>query len=56
MNFKNQSNKKIFQCEICGLKYPNKKLAKKCEAWCRNYNSCNLEIIKYSIQNNAGKK
>ncbi|MBK5215436.1 MAG: hypothetical protein JJE53_01350 [Candidatus Pacebacteria bacterium] len=41
-------NKKIFTCPECGLGYEDLKWAKKCEVWCKEHQSCNLEIIKHS--------
>ena len=46
-----QQNKKLYQCEECGLKYDDKEWAEKCEAWCKKYKSCNLEIIDHAIKN-----
>jgi len=46
-----KSKQKLYQCPECGLKYKDKKWAAKCEAWCKQYKSCNLEIIKHSINN-----
>ncbi len=40
---------KLYTCPECGLSYKDKDMAKKCEAWCKKYNSCNLEITKYSV-------
>ena len=40
---------KLYQCHECGLKYKEKEIADKCEAWCREHKSCNLEIIKYAV-------
>jgi hypothetical protein len=37
-------------CEECKLKYGDKIWAEKCEAWCKKYKSCNLEITKHSIK------
>jgi hypothetical protein len=37
-------------CEECKLKYNEKKLAERCEAWCKKYGSCNLEITKYAVK------
>ena len=39
-----------FQCEACGLKYREKEIAEKCEAWCTAHNSCNLEITRHAVQ------
>ncbi len=46
-----QQNEKLNQCKECGLKYADKKWVKKCEAWCKKYKSCNLEIINHTIKN-----
>lgn len=40
---------KVYTCPECGLSYTKADLAKECEAWCKKYNSCNLEITKHSI-------
>lgn len=44
-----KENKILYQCPECGLYYKEKEWAEKCEAWCRKYKSCNLEIIKHAI-------
>ena len=46
-----RQNKELYQCEECGLRYAEKEWAEKCEAWCKKYKSCNLEIIEYAIKN-----
>lgn len=38
----------LHQCPECGLKYKEKEWAEKCEAWCREHKSCNLEIIAHA--------
>jgi len=43
-----QQDKTLFQCDECGFKYQDKEWAEKCEAWCREHHSCNLEITKYA--------
>lgn len=43
-----QGEKILYQCGECGLKYADKAIAEKCEAWCRKHKSCNLEIIKHA--------
>lgn len=43
-------NKELFQCDECGLKYADKAMAEKCEAWCKEHKSCNLDIIKHSVR------
>jgi len=49
------------QCPECKLYYPTPVLARKCAAWCRQHQSCNLEIIKHAViektlTNQAGSK
>ena len=41
-----------YKCKECKLIYKDKNTAKKCEDWCREYKSCNLEITKYAINKN----
>jgi hypothetical protein len=40
---------KFWACEECKLKYRKKELAEKCEAWCKEHKSCNLEITKHAV-------
>lgn len=53
-----QSNDTIYRCSECGLGYREKEIAEKCQAWCKEHKSCNLDIIKYAIKENenASKK
>lgn len=46
---KTQGEKVVYECEECQLKYQDKEWAEKCEAWCKETNSCNLDIIKHAI-------
>jgi len=43
-------NDKYYQCEECGLFYADKEIAEKCQAWCSEHKSCNLDIIKHAIK------
>lgn len=40
-----------YQCEECGLHYASRETAERCEAWCREHKSCNLEIIREALEN-----
>jgi hypothetical protein len=42
--------KTLYQCPVCMHWYKEKEWAKKCEIWCKEHKSCNLEIIKHSIK------
>lgn len=46
----NKNNKKVYLCEECNFIYPDKKIAKKCEDWCKKFHSCNVEITKYTVR------
>lgn len=43
-----KDNKEIYQCEECGFHYTGKEWAEKCEAWCREHHSCNIEITAHA--------
>ena len=45
-----KGDKKYYKCKECDLSYSDKETAEKCEAWCRENKSCNLDIIKYAIK------
>lgn len=34
----------LYQCPECGFHYQDEALAKKCQAWCKEHKSCNIEI------------
>ena len=42
-----EKNGRLYQCEECGYAYEDKEWAEKCEAWCKEHKSCNLEIIQH---------
>lgn len=44
-----EGNITLYQCAECGLKYKDQGTAEKCEAWCQEHKSCNLDIIKYAV-------
>ncbi len=46
---------KRYKCIECGLIYDDKNIAKKCEEWCREYKSCNLQITKYDLNKDEGR-
>ena len=51
-----QKNKELHQCEECGFQYGEKEWAEKCEAWCKEHQSCNLEITAHAIPQNEEEK
>ena len=50
MKHGDDKSEKIFICPECNLEYKDAEWAKKCATWCKEYNSCNLEIIKHAVQ------
>jgi len=44
------NEKTYYKCEICGFSYADKDWAEKCQAWCKEHNSCNTEIIKHAVK------
>ncbi len=46
-----QDDTVLHQCDECGLHYAEKEVALKCEAWCKEHKSCNLEITSHAVQN-----
>lgn len=49
-----QQNKDHYQCEECGFRYLEKEWAEKCESWCEEHKSCNLEIISHGEPSSNG--
>lgn len=48
-NIKNEQDIKLCKCPECGFNYKEKEWADKCEAWCREHKTCNLEIINHAV-------
>lgn len=46
-----EEDEKLYQCEACSFHYKEEELAEKCEAWCREHNSCKLEITAQAEEN-----
>jgi len=44
-----KGDKVYYQCEICKFTYETKEWADKCENWCKEHNSCNIEITKHAV-------
>jgi predicted ATP-dependent serine protease len=49
-----KKNEVFYQCQECGFYYREREWAQKCEKWCKEHKSCNLEIIKHSIKLSTG--
>ncbi len=44
-----RNNKTLYLCDACGFAYEEKELAQKCQRWCEEHNSCNLDITKHAV-------
>ncbi len=45
-----KEGKLYFQCEECKFLYEDKEWAEKCEVWCKENHSCNIEITKHAVE------
>ena len=45
-----KGKKEYFECEECSFLYKEKELAEKCEKWCKENHSCNIEITKHAVK------
>ena len=50
-----KGDKNHFRCEICDFYYLKESLAKKCEEFCKENNSCNLDIVQYAVNFTKGE-
>jgi len=48
-----KNNQNLYQCKECGLHYKDKDTAEKCEAWCKEHKTCNVEITNYAEENQS---
>jgi rubrerythrin len=44
-----KDNKTLYICEECGFAYEQKEWAEKCQQWCGQHQSCNLEITQHGV-------
>jgi len=51
-----RDNTELYQCEECGFHYGDKDWAEKCEAWCRESHSCNIEITSHAEESKEVNK
>ena len=49
MGDKSNSSRQVFVCSECGMQYAEKEWAQKCQAWCREHKSRNLEIVNHAV-------
>ena len=39
----------LYVCDACGFTYKEKELAERCQSWCEQHHSCNIEITRYAV-------
>lgn len=39
----------LYQCPACKLYYRDREIRDRCEAWCREHQSCNLDLVQYAV-------
>lgn len=44
-----KNDKTLYACEECGFAYEQEEWAQKCQEWCSEHQSCNLEITEHSV-------
>ena len=44
-----KDNVTLYICEACGFSYKEKEWAEKCQKWCMQHQSCNLEITRHAV-------
>jgi hypothetical protein len=46
-----KNDKELYQCEECGFHYADREWAEKCQAWCKERKTCNIEITARAEEN-----
>ena len=49
VSVKSQDGKAVFECEECGFKYADRKIADECEKFCKTHNACNPKITALAV-------
>ena len=44
-----KDNSALYVCEACNFAYKTRELAEKCQQWCEERHSCNLEIAQHAV-------
>lgn len=48
--WKKKNTEKVYTCSECGFKYKEEEWRDKCQTWCKEKKTCNLEIIEHAIK------
>jgi len=44
-----KGSQRMYVCEACGLAYEEREWAEKCQKWCQENQSCNIEITAHAV-------
>jgi len=44
-----KNGKTLYVCEACGFAYEEREWAEKCQEWCQEHHSCNIEIMAHAV-------
>jgi predicted ATP-dependent serine protease len=50
MDLRTYTRRTLYECPECGLHYTSLQTAKQCDRWCKEHNSCNLEITNHAVE------
>ncbi len=51
-----QGERMLYICDACGMAYEEREWAGKCQKWCQEYQSCNIEIIAHAVPPESEEK
>ncbi len=43
-----KNGRKLYVCEVCGFAYEEREWAEKCQQWCSEHDTCNVEITDHA--------
>lgn len=43
----------LYICEVCHFAYEERAWAEKCQKWCQEHQSCNIEITAHAVEPGA---
>jgi len=49
VNIASEEHQILYVCGECGERYRERGWAEKCESWCKEHKSCNLDIVKHAV-------
>ncbi len=50
-----KGSRRLYICDVCGFAYAERKWAERCQKWCEEHHSCNLDITKHAVSTSASE-